>query len=240
MRRLLRFAVQLYPSWWRRRYANELEALLDDVMRQRAGASARAVEDLTPGWREVFDILQGALAMQLRSFGTIPAICALAGAILGGVAAMRIPAVYATSATSRLDAPDLTTGAPRALEVRASLEKALGQAGAAPAATTVTLDQGSPRQIIRVTYADRDPVQAQRGAERLAAAIAADSQLSRSSELLSSPSLPAAPVGPDWVMHVGVGSAIGLGVGGVLAVLLAPRRRRISANEGAPPTTPLA
>jgi hypothetical protein len=200
MKRLLRLAVQLYPSWWRQRYAAEFEALLDDVMRQRARASARAFEDVTPGWRAVFDVLNGAITMRMRTLGTIPVVCTLAGALIGGVAAMRIPAVYASSATIRLDGPDLpNAGAPRALEVRASLEKALGQAGAAPAATTVTLDRNSPRPTIRVTYADRDPVQAQRGAERLAAAIAGDGQLSRSSELLSSPSLPAAPVGPDYV-----------------------------------------
>jgi hypothetical protein len=72
LKRFIRFVLLLYPPWWRGRYGTELEALLDDVMRQRARASARAFDDVTPGWRELFDLLRGALTMQLRSFGTIP------------------------------------------------------------------------------------------------------------------------------------------------------------------------
>jgi hypothetical protein len=31
MKRLVRLAARLYPTWWRRRYAAEFEALLEDV-----------------------------------------------------------------------------------------------------------------------------------------------------------------------------------------------------------------
>jgi hypothetical protein len=65
MKWLCRFAARLYPSWWRRRYATEFEALLEDV---------------TPGWRALFDVITGALTMQIKTPGTIPVVCALARA----------------------------------------------------------------------------------------------------------------------------------------------------------------
>ena len=51
MKRLIRLASRLYPSSWRRRYAREFEALLDDVK---------------PGPRQLFDVLKGAIAMRVR------------------------------------------------------------------------------------------------------------------------------------------------------------------------------
>ena len=51
MKRLIRLASLLYPSSWRRRYAREFEALLDDVK---------------PGPRQLFDVLKGAIAMRVR------------------------------------------------------------------------------------------------------------------------------------------------------------------------------
>jgi hypothetical protein len=232
MKRLLRLAVLLYPSWWRQRYATEFEALLDDVMLQRARASARAVDDVTPGWRELFDILHGALTMQLRSFGTIPVVCTLAGALVGGLLAMRIPTLYASSATIRVDAPEVTNvQSPRAEEFRVSLEKALGEAGAAPRATTVTLHRDSAGTTIWLTYSDRDPMQAQRGAERLAAAVrSGTSERGDSAEVIAAPALPTSPVRPDYPQTVGAGAAVGLMAGGVIFLLVSSRRRQASSR----------
>jgi hypothetical protein len=52
MKRLIRLASWLYPSSWRRRYAREFEALLDDVK---------------PGPRQLLDVLKGAIAMRVRT-----------------------------------------------------------------------------------------------------------------------------------------------------------------------------
>jgi hypothetical protein len=231
MKRLLRLAVRLYPSWWRQRYATEFEALIDDVMRQRARTSARAFDDVTPGWRELFDILQGALTMQLRSFGTIPVVCTLFGALVGGFLATRIPTVYASSATIRVDAPEVTnTQSPRAEEFRVSLEEALDDAGTAPTATTVTLHRDSARTTIKVTYADRDPRQAQRGAERLAVAVASGtSELGDSAEVIARPALPTSPVEPGYAQTIGGGAAVGLATG-MLILLVWSRRQRANAR----------
>ena len=51
MKRLIRLASWFCPSSWRRRYAREFEALLDDVK---------------PGPRQLFDVLKGAIAMRVR------------------------------------------------------------------------------------------------------------------------------------------------------------------------------
>ena len=108
-----------------------------------------------------------------------------------------------------------------------SLEKALGDAGAAPAATTVTLHRDSARTTIKVTSADRDPMQAQRGAERLAAALASGAGgLGDAAEVIDAPALPTSPIRPDYPQTVGVGAAAGLVAGGVILLLVSSRRRQ--------------
>ena len=52
MSALIRFASRLYPASWRRRYGVEFEALLEDAGRN---------------WRDVLDVLLGALKMQMTS-----------------------------------------------------------------------------------------------------------------------------------------------------------------------------
>ena len=49
-RRLVRWAIRLYPPWWRRRYGAELDALL-------------AAIDLR--WRDIGSIVRGGMAMRL-------------------------------------------------------------------------------------------------------------------------------------------------------------------------------
>jgi hypothetical protein len=51
MRRLIRSVVWLYPARWRHRYGGEFVGLLDE---------------LEPGWRQLFDVVQGAITMNLR------------------------------------------------------------------------------------------------------------------------------------------------------------------------------
>lgn len=67
--RLIRFAGRLYPAPWRRRYRIEFEALLEDASRD---------------WRDVLDVLLGALRMQMTTwtFGKIVVGFGVAGALL--------------------------------------------------------------------------------------------------------------------------------------------------------------
>jgi hypothetical protein len=60
----IRFALALYPRWWRRRYGREMEALLED-----SGA----------GWAALFDLARGALFVRIRDIGGSMRISTLNG-----------------------------------------------------------------------------------------------------------------------------------------------------------------
>lgn len=210
MNRLCRLAVRLYPSWWRQRYATEFEALLDEMK---------------PGWREILDVIQGALTMQMQTLGTIPVVCALAGAIAGGILAMRTPEVFASSATIlvKRDGANVSPVTPQELHV--SLDKALGAANGKKEATLVTMRRwDSAQATLELTYLDRNPGQAQRVAEQLTAAIATPNREGTiSTEVLAAPGLPTSPIKPDYPMSVASGGGVGL-VAGCVALLLGWRR----------------
>ena len=89
MRRLIRLAAWLYPAAWRTRYRAEFEALLDEVK---------------PGARDVWDVVRGAMRMQMTvwNFGKITACCALAGLIAAGALAYLLPEEYVSTAVLRL------------------------------------------------------------------------------------------------------------------------------------------
>jgi hypothetical protein len=214
MKQLFRLAVRLNPSWWRQRYAREFEALLEDVK---------------PGWRELFDVVNGALTMQIKTLGTIPVLCTLAGAIVGGIITMRTPTVFASSATIRLKPPAVANAdSATAQELRVSLEKALGASTGSRRATFVTIDRA--QTMLKLTYLDRDPAQAQRIAEKLTAAIVTGgSGPAASSEVLNAPDLPTSPIKPDYRMTVASGAGVGLVAGGVILLLLRSRRRPAAA-----------
>ena len=217
MKRLLRLAVRLYPAWWRRRYAREFEALLEDVK---------------PGWHALLDIIGGALTMQIRTLTTIPVVCAVAGAIVGGIVARRTPQVFAASATMSVKAlENAKEESAFGEDVRVSLEKALGSSRGTRQATSVTLhgDDSAQITLLKLTYLDGDPAQAQRGAERLAAAITAQSRRAGSIVVLRAAELPTSPVRPDYAITVGSGGGMGLVAGGLVLLLLRFRRRPATA-----------
>jgi hypothetical protein len=93
MKRLLRFAAKLYPGAWRTRYGDEFAALLDD---------------LSPGWRDVFNVVQGALRMQLSMWGPWKTIAAagLLGTLLAGWYSFRLPAQYVARAAVEVQPVD--------------------------------------------------------------------------------------------------------------------------------------
>jgi uncharacterized protein involved in exopolysaccharide biosynthesis len=209
MKRLVRLAVWLYPAWWRQRYGSEFEALLEDVK---------------PGWGGLFDVLNGAVAMQMKIVGMIPVVCALTGALVGGIVALRTPKVFASSATIRLNAPGVANAAsPTGQDLKVSVEKALGASTETRKATVVTLHRDDSAQTtLRLTYLDRDPAQAQRIAEKLTAAIATENA---STEVIASPVLPTSPVERHSPMTVATGGGVGLVAGGVVLLFLRYRRR---------------
>jgi hypothetical protein len=89
MRTLVRWAARLYPAAWRKRYGVEMDALLED-----AGA----------GGGDLWDIVRGALFMQMTSlsFWKILAGCTLAGVLAAGVWSATLPKRYGSTAVMRI------------------------------------------------------------------------------------------------------------------------------------------
>ena len=171
--------------------------------------------------------------MQIKTLGTIPVVCALAGAIGGGIVALRTPQVFAASSTMSVKAQDIANRKSAIGEdVRVSLERALGSSSGKKEATSVTLHRDDAAQItlLKLTYLDRDPAQAQRVAEQLTAAIARQSGgLAGSIVVLRAAELPTSPMRPDYSMTVAFGGGIGLVAGGVVFLFLRFRRRPATA-----------
>jgi LPS O-antigen subunit length determinant protein (WzzB/FepE family) len=82
----------LYPPAWRNRYGAEFCALLEDV---------------GPGWRDFWDVLRGALAMQMNlvwSFRNVIVVCGLAGAMVAAIGAFQMDNRYVSDAVLKLTA----------------------------------------------------------------------------------------------------------------------------------------
>jgi capsular polysaccharide biosynthesis protein len=90
MRRWILLAANLYPRAWRQRYGEEFQALLEDVK---------------PGWRELADVMGGALKMQIAKGTTylkLIAALAVAGMIVAAAASFAVPQRYVSSAALRI------------------------------------------------------------------------------------------------------------------------------------------
>jgi len=89
MKRVIRWIVGLYPARWRRRYGVEFDDLL---------------EDIRPGWRDLFDLLRGALEMQIAmgTFGKILAVFGVSGALIAGAVSLTLPDRYRSSVLVRV------------------------------------------------------------------------------------------------------------------------------------------
>ena len=74
MRRWIELAARCYPAAWRERYGDEFAALL---------------EEAEPHWRDVWDVLRGALSMQVKTpaaylkFGVVTALIGAIAACAG-------------------------------------------------------------------------------------------------------------------------------------------------------------
>lgn len=182
MKRGFRLAARLYPRAWRERYGAEFEALLED-----AGLS----------WRDLPDVLRGALAMQIRTwdFRKLVAACTLAGAITAAGFSLRMPDRYVSTSVIAVQP------AAGALVPDAGIQWLLQQAFSAPALEKLIRNEdlypadrrrrsrdeviARMRQDVQVVlhrsdghlsafsvqYSYGDPVQAQRAASALTAQL---------------------------------------------------------------------
>jgi uncharacterized protein involved in exopolysaccharide biosynthesis len=209
MRRLIRFAAALYPPSWRKRYGIEFDALLQET----------ALD-----WRGFFDILQGAIAMQIRMFGITVASFAVIGALVAGLVAFRIPSEYASSAVLHLQAAESRTEVKKllqdtltqsALEDLITKEKLYDYQGDSDVRSiynvvyrlrqAITVQRlhtaaNSEATTLEITFADRDSVKAQRVAEKLISLIVEGSlaQQPHGFARIFVPAPPNFPRSPAW------------------------------------------
>ena len=89
MRRIARFLIRLYPANWRARYGEEFEALL---------------EDSSPGWPGIFDLVKGAIKMQLSvpAFPKLALMLSVTGLLAGLAISFAVDPTYVSTATMTL------------------------------------------------------------------------------------------------------------------------------------------
>lgn len=89
MKRYIRFASYIYPAAWRRRYATEFDAMLDQ---------------LDADWHDVFDTLKGAITMQFTFWNlrTITLTFAVIGVAIAAAVAFGIRNQYQSMSVLRV------------------------------------------------------------------------------------------------------------------------------------------
>jgi hypothetical protein len=230
MKRWMRYAAWLYPASWRRRYAGEFEALLED-------AELR--------WNDFWDILRGALLMQMKmwTFGKVACGFGLVGLAIAAVIAMRAPSEYMSTAVLRVSSSQ--PGATPAGELnrlqqivlsRYSLSKLMidGKLYETERASKPLEDivQGmrsrdiqirplsDPAQLpanFSVSFRYGDAAKAQRGAQALAARFLENGPgQSAALELLDPALLPQRPFAPNRALWISAGLIAGLVVGALV------------------------
>src|SRR5580658_3239863 len=109
MKHWVRLASCFYPAWWRRRYAVEFDALLDEV---------------DTGWRDVFDTLRGALTMQFTSWNlkTVLLASGVTGAAIAAAVAFGIPSQYQSTSVMQI-----TTAGPAHADAQSEVNKHMNQ-----------------------------------------------------------------------------------------------------------------
>ena len=231
MRRLIRFAAGLYPRSWRKRYGIEFDALL---------------EETAPDWRGLLDILQGALAMQIRIFGPTMACFGAIGALIAVAVAFRLPSEYRSSAVVQVQTAESSTA------VRELLQDSFTQSAIGAVITTEKLynyqgdrDVRSSNNVIHrfrqaigvqvlpaaansgattleITFRDRDPVRAQRVAAELIR-LTLEGSLARQPHGFTRifvpvpPNLDTTPIWPNRWLITALGCAAGMLTGAIVA-----------------------
>ncbi len=200
MRRRL---AALYPLWWRDRYRDEFEALLDDA---------------PPRWTDGFDILKEALPMRVRSLNSwqIAGGCAVLGAMLALTGSYALPRRFVSSAVMqpvgdslmgdraiRVIQQVLSTGSLAPVIVRnglyeemrksAPLEDVAGRMRKDIRIGSVLPSHGPAAGAISLSFEYVDPAKARATARDLSVQLAAQT----GAYLIDGPNLPDQPVFPN-------------------------------------------
>ena len=223
MKRLLRVAARLYPRAWRDRYGEEFDVLIDDV---------------TPHWRHVLNIVGGALIMQISRVAFVPVAAAVAGSIIGAVVSVAMPPVYASSSwvlvqTSGTAADTGERGQRIMTAIGAVLEKTAFDKDAI--SVTLRGEPGSDPVLLEVSGSAGSARAAQQTTEQAMGALIEANFLGEHRERTAGvqfravqPANLPTTAQRDTTRNSAVGAGLGLLVGGVVA-LVAHYRRRVTA-----------
>jgi capsular polysaccharide biosynthesis protein len=233
MRTLMRWATRLYPGPWRARYGAEFDALLEDV---------------GPRGGDVWNIVRGALAMQLTTwnFWKILAACTVAGALIAGVWSLTMPDRYISTAVMRIDGDDGDMVRLRQLQEQVLSRKSLsgfiirgglyaGERSKEPLEDVIaqmrgdvrirSIDKGTGKRAFTVQFKADSPTAAQATVRTLVSAFAEQNVQVREArvnlEVLDPASFPTSPSEPSRSRVVIAGAFVG-----VLLGLAATRFRR--------------
>lgn len=225
MKPLLRAVARLYPRAWRARYGEEFDALIDDM---------------TPRWRNVLNIVCGALTMQISRLAALPVAFAIGDAIVGAAVSLAMPPVYASSSRVLALMPSRPSDdSERTLPLRETVEAVLQEAAVDTRVITVTLRGEHGRAAVMDVSASEGSASAAKNAAEtaLGAIITASLVVSERHaqntgvqfRVLEVPNLPMTSR-RDWTGDSAIGGALGFGVGGIV-VLVARRRRRATTGQ---------
>lgn len=205
MKRLSGWILRLYPAGWRERYGDEMTALL---------------EDAPPRGKDLFDLFQGALTMQLtqRSLPKVVAGFAVFGLLAGVLTAYSIRDVYLSAATIALP-----PGAPLA---KAALPPASDRSRIS--VVRRTLESGARQEVLAVYYRDHDRAVAVRTARTLSTDLARQF----GGTILDEAATPTSPILPNRPVVSFAGLLAGLALSLPAALVI---RRRRATNAPAPP-----
>jgi hypothetical protein len=257
----VRWAARLYPAAWRKRYGEELEALLEDV---------------GPGGRDLWDLVRGALFMRMTSvsFWKILTGCMLAGVLAAGIWSLALPKRYVSTAVMRISVWPAATPASADMDRRMTEQiqlQRLQQATISRSSLTSIITgqnlypnerskypledivQGMRKRDLRirtveteggtaftVEFASDNPAAAQATVRAIVTAFTEqNAQVSRQSgngvtnmEVLNPASLPSQPAGPNRMRMIGNGLGAGLVLGLVCGAIWSIVRRKEQLSFG--------
>jgi hypothetical protein len=228
MKGIIRSIVRLYPARWRDRYRTEFDALL---------------EDMTPGWRDVFDVVKGALTMRMSmaTLGKSVTAFGVAGALLAGSLSFTLRDRYRSEAfvvAGRKVEPSELAQFVRMSFSRDSLigimEKQHLYARERAKESMDDIIIRMRRDIIiairgpssfEVSFDYPDPAQAQQTNAALIARLMDENAAAGFPELraIEKPSTPQAPNWPNRTVITGLGLSAGILMGAVVAWVRRPK-----------------
>ena len=228
MRRALQSLISLYPKAWRHRYQDEFNALLDDV---------------PPTWKTFFDVLGGALKMQIKGWSPwkIVAACGLVGMLASGAFTLTIPKRYVSTAVINASEKELESSI-RRVESRSSLthlivEENLYATERARIPIEDVVEQMKRKDILvravggqafTVSFSSADAGQAQRTTQRLATQLV-DGNIGT---VVDPARLPVTPVGPRLSRNLVMGLIAGIVIGSLYALFAGLRVWKLAAGLG--------